>query len=72
VPTITIRNGTRTLKLTKRERNVLIEAGKVAADIEQDYAELRETANYATTGLSGILEFLDKPPANGKPSPAAE
>jgi hypothetical protein len=45
VPVITIRNGTRTLKLTKREENALLEATRICGDINAEYQPLKARRN---------------------------
>lgn len=70
MPTITIRNGNRTLKLTKRESDILWAAKEIAFDVREHFDELRETGDYAYQGLVGILHFIDYAPANGKPADA--
>lgn len=63
MPTITIRNGNRSLKFTKRESDTLLHAKQICDDLIRDYPSAR--AEDASEGLAGILETYcttTKPP----------
>lgn len=69
MPTITIRNGNRTLKLTKREREHLTNAVLICHDIELNFPALSGAAKVAVAGVADIVLAIDKAAdANGKPA----
>lgn len=68
MPTITIKNGNRTLKLTKREREQIEAARFICDDLCDNYDKLQETTATASTLLEEILEHVET--ANGKPADA--
>lgn len=66
MPTITIKNGTRTLKLTKRESDTLKAAQQICHDIGRDFKPCEEMANSAGDYLQSLRGQID----NGKPEAA--
>lgn len=71
MPTITIRNGNRTLKLTKTERSALDKAHLTMIDIQRDFQPLQPALLGAIEGIVALKHYLDYdevPEANGKPA----
>lgn len=66
MPTITIRNGNRTLKLTKREFDTMQAAKGICNDIARDFPDMNENAESAFDYLQALL--LQFAAANGKPA----
>jgi predicted protein tyrosine phosphatase len=60
MPTITIKNGNRTLKLTKRERENLVNAMLVCKDIRDDFPAMRDDATTACDAVADVLLAVDK------------
>lgn len=67
MPTITIRNGNRTLKLTKRERDTLMSSVLICRDIETNFPQLLQEAKAAVVGVADLVLMIDKA-ENGKPA----
>lgn len=74
MPVITIRNGNRTLKLTKRERDTLTSSLLICRDIETNFPQFVQEAKAAVIGVADLVLLIDKEAAaNGKPaSPPAD
>ena len=66
MPTIVIKNGSRTLKFTKHERDVLMNASVICGDLMRDFPPLADEAATASNLLSLIYNFA-APPAVAKP-----
>lgn len=64
MPTITIKNGKRTLKLTKREIVSLEAARLICSDLSFNYDELEEDAHKVVMGIGAVLAHV----ANGAPA----
>lgn len=59
MPTITIRNGKKSLKLSQRERHQIESVRVICTDLENHYDDLEEDASNALVSLGGILRHVD-------------
>lgn len=62
MPTIVIKNGTRSLKLTKRERDTIDNVRRLCNDIARDFPDAAVVATEAYNALEFMKGYADAPP----------
>lgn len=67
MPTITITNGVRTLKLTKQERAAVTLARSVHADLERDMSDIFDDEMDTQQELTAILQTAEPPVVRKNP-----